>query len=131
MIYLFLFADSSEEASMIVQSDAHRVCQPRLLFYSFAGKWIGSALIVLLAALWFFPSHALAAERRLAPPLAESGVISTFSITPNGKDVIYIADQDVEGVDELYRASVAGGTPVKLNAPLVADGDVQSFLISR
>jgi len=38
---------------------------------------------------------------------------------------IWIAHGDTPGVQELYGSTVAGGTPVKLSAPLVAGGDVQ------
>jgi Tol biopolymer transport system component len=45
--------------------------------------------------------------------------------------VIYAADQATDGVVELYSVPLAGGSPVKLNGPLVSGGDVASALISR
>jgi hypothetical protein len=44
--------------------------------------------------------------------------------------VVYLADQDAYGVNELYNVPIGGGTPVKLNGPLVAWGDVEAFNIS-
>lgn len=51
---------------------------------------------------------------------------SPFAISPDGARVVYIADQDVDEVYELYSVPIGGGTAVKLNGPLVAGGDVGS-----
>ena len=44
---------------------------------------------------------------------------------------MYLADQDTNGVDELYSVAVSGGSPVKLNGILPASGKVFTFAISR
>ena len=43
--------------------------------------------------------------------------IGKFDFSPDGSQVIYVAEQDFAGVAELYRAPVAGGDSHKLSAP--------------
>ena len=50
------------------------------------------------------------------------------AVLPDGR-VVYVASQDTEGVFELYVVSPRGGTPVKLNPPLVATGNVTDGLV--
>jgi Tol biopolymer transport system component len=65
---------------------------------------------------------------KLNSPLVAGGDITPdFAFTPEGTALIYVADQDTDEVFELYRVERATpGTTVKLNAPLVAGGNVQS-----
>jgi Tol biopolymer transport system component len=46
--------------------------------------------------------------------------------SPDGSRVLYVADQDTNGVYELYIVPSEGGTPVKLNGQLVTGGDVEA-----
>ena len=56
---------------------------------------------------------------------------SSFSISPDSSRVVYVADQDTDNILELYSVPITGGTPTKLNGPLVAvGGDVFVFSIS-
>jgi Tol biopolymer transport system component len=52
--------------------------------------------------------------------VASSGIL----ISPDSSRVIYTADQDADNVFEIFSAPIAGGTPVKLSGPMVANGDV-------
>jgi hypothetical protein len=61
---------------------------------------------------------------KLSNPFPPGGGVYHFRTTPNGTHVVYLADQETDGVYELYRVPCAGGEPVKLNGPLVAGGDV-------
>jgi Tol biopolymer transport system component len=85
------------------------------------------------------------APRRLSGPLTAGGEVSdgwstvspAFRISPDGRYAVYRADQEVDEQFELYSVPLAGGAPVKLNAPLPPGGDVGSsqsypsaFLIS-
>ena len=56
----------------------------------------------------------------------------TSSITsPNSQHVIYLADQDTSGVQQLYSVPLGGGVVAKLNGTLVSGGQVEDvFLIS-
>jgi len=65
-------------------------------------------------------------ELQLPYPTGTVGDVLGFD-TARGR-AIWVAHGDTPGVQELYGSTVGGGTPVKLNAPLVAGGDV---LIAR
>jgi len=58
--------------------------------------------------------------------------VSDFLISPDGNTVVYQADQDTDGVFELYSVPITGGTSTKLNGTLQANGDVftNDFIIS-
>ncbi|NOT31253.1 MAG: hypothetical protein HOP15_12470 [Planctomycetes bacterium] len=57
-----------------------------------------------------------------------SGYHPQFALAPDGTRVVYRADQDIDGVFELYSARSDGqGTPVKLNAPLGPGESVPPF----
>ncbi len=53
-----------------------------------------------------------------------------FSISPNSQFVVYLADQDVDGAEELYFGDLSSGTPaaaVKLNPNVVSGGAVHTW----
>ncbi len=63
--------------------------------------------------------------------VANGNVSSAFAFSPDSTHVAYVADQDVDGVLELYGATVASpGLTVKLNGPLTAGGDLCNFTFS-
>jgi Tol biopolymer transport system component len=69
---------------------------------------------------------------KLNGPMVPGGNILTSAISPDNTTVVYRADQDTDGVTELYSVPIAGGTPVKLNQPLISvDSDVNNFTITR
>ena len=65
------------------------------------------------------------------PPSSKGGQVHGFQLTPDGAHVVYQADQETNGVKELYSEPVFGGeVPVKLNDSLSQGRNVRSFLIS-
>ena len=68
---------------------------------------------------------------KLNPVLVSGGdvVFDTFNISQDSKTVVYVADQDTDGVNELYSVPIGGGTSIKLNPTLVSGGDVSSFVL--
>jgi hypothetical protein len=50
-----------------------------------------------------------------------------YAITPDSSRVIYRADQGVNNQIEAYGVAIAGGTPLKLNGPLVPGGGVSAM----
>lgn len=50
--------------------------------------------------------------------------------SPDGSRVIYVSDQSIEGVNELFSVPITGGTPIRLNSDLVLGGDVRFFPIA-
>jgi Tol biopolymer transport system component len=66
---------------------------------------------------------------KLNPLLPTGGDVgSGFVISPDGSRVVYRADQDTDGVYELYSVPIAGpaSAGVKLNPSLPSGGDVQT-----
>lgn len=62
---------------------------------------------------------------KLTPPMADGGTgVSEFSLGKNGNRVVYLADQDIKGVSELYSVPVDGSeASIKLNTPLESSGE--------
>jgi Tol biopolymer transport system component len=75
----------------------------------------------------------LATPIKLNPPLANIGsdVNGQVAISANSQFVIYHADQDILGEDEIYRVPIQGGTAIQLNDPLVATGTVFDFRLNQ
>ncbi len=73
---------------------------------------------------------ALSSHRvRLSGPLVPGGTVLGFQISPDARRVVYHADQETDGVIELFSAPIAGGeSPVKLSGPLAPGGDVGGIL---
>ena len=69
---------------------------------------------------------------RMNSQLVASGNVSSgFAFSPDSTHVAYVADQDVDGVLELYDTTVASpGVTSKLNGPLTAGGDLCNFTFS-
>lgn len=53
-----------------------------------------------------------------------------FALTSDSQRVVYSADQETNGIVELYSNSISGGTPVKLSGTLDPDVDVDRFSIT-
>jgi Tol biopolymer transport system component len=69
---------------------------------------------------------------KLNPTLVAGGrVNSDFVFSADSSFIVYTSEQDVSGLDELFRVDVANpGVSTKLNAPLVSGGDVDFFHLS-
>ncbi|MCG8348804.1 MAG: hypothetical protein MI924_13620 [Chloroflexales bacterium] len=74
------------------------------------------------------PAHAVVIK---LSGMQDFGNVASFAVSADGQRVVYLADQDVKDMVELYSASITGGSPIKLNGPL-PDGakDVDAFQIS-
>jgi Tol biopolymer transport system component len=61
---------------------------------------------------------------KLNGPMALGGDVQpiSLSLSPNGSRVLYVADQETDGLAELFMVPVAGGTPVRVNGPMVTGG---------
>jgi len=73
-----------------------------------------------------------ATRTKLNDTLPVGGDVDSFhyKITPDGSRVVYLADQTVDDVLEMYVVPIGGGVSIKRNDPLATDGDVSSFAIS-
>lgn len=68
-----------------------------------------------------------AGATKLNKPLVLNGdVTGLYALSPDSTRVVYVADQEVDGRDELYSVPITGpaGSGVKLNGALASGGDV-------
>ncbi len=61
---------------------------------------------------------------------AHADIAYGWTISPNSRYVVFIADIEVDGRDDLYSVPLTGTTPIKLDPPLVAGGQVRRFAIT-
>ncbi len=67
---------------------------------------------------------------KLNSPLVDGGSVvglpdpPVFQVSPDGRRVVYLADQEHDDVFELYSVPITGGAATKLNGPLASGGDV-------
>ncbi|NND90576.1 MAG: hypothetical protein HKN42_06900 [Granulosicoccus sp.] len=68
---------------------------------------------------------------KLNPPIVTGGEVrSDFQHAPGSDYIVYVADQETAGVDELYRVNFdSPGVSEKVNAALIDGGDVDLFEI--
>lgn len=92
------------------------------------GATLTAMLATALLAFTLLPQPARADWRSLSGgflPAFSGGV--DFQISPDSRTVAFIVDKDTNDVDELYVTPITGTTPIKLNPPLVMNGDVENF----
>lgn len=66
---------------------------------------------------------------KLNDPLVTGGDIGTQRISPDNSTVVFIADAEIDVVNELYSVPIGGGTVTPLTEPFAADSGVGSFEI--
>jgi Tol biopolymer transport system component len=67
---------------------------------------------------------------KLSGTMPAFGEVRAFKVSPDGRYVVYLADQDTDQVFELYSVSSNGGSPIRLNPLLPHGKEVYGFLIS-
>ena len=82
------------------------------------------AVVALAIGLGLWPRPAYADWRSLTGTLPEYVDGVDYVISPDSRTVAFIADIDTDDLDELYAVPITGTQPIKLNPPLVTDGDV-------
>ena len=71
-----------------------------------------------------------AAVVKLNDPLVTGGNINVQRISPDNSTVVFTADAEIDGVNELYSVPIGGGTVTKLNPALSGSRDVNTFQIT-
>lgn len=80
--------------------------------------------------LYSIPIDGSSPAVRLTPSSVAGRGILQVDASPSGP-LVFVGDQETDGVDELYVVSPAGGTdPVRLAPALPSDRDVKSFLLT-
>jgi len=82
--------------------------------------------------LYSAPIDGSASPVKLNGPLVAGGDVlfynPAFEISADGSRVVYRADQEIDGIDELYGVPIDGSSaPIKLSAPLVAGERLNDF----
>ncbi len=87
-------------------------------------KWV--ARMVVLSGWLALSGDAQGAPTKLNVSLVLNGDVASTSLqfSPDGLAVLYLADQEVDGVFEAFMVSSSGGVPRKVNDALIAGGDV-------
>jgi len=71
---------------------------------------------------------------KLNVPLPVGGDVDfkNFAVSHDSSRVVYVADQDIDEVDEIYSVPITGpaASGIKLNDPLPTGGDVENFKIN-
>lgn len=90
-----------------------------------------SVLASVLGLTLALPAPAQATWRSLTGRLPSHADINYgWQISPDSRYAVFVADIEVDGTDELYSVPITGTTPIKLNAPLVAGGNVDRFAVT-
>ncbi len=100
---------------------AARECDSRANRGKARRAWLWQMILLFLVTNSPLPltlAQAQAPNIKLNGPLVSGGNVEEFQISPDNTHVVYKADQDTDGLFELYSVPLAGGTPVKLNGPL-------------
>jgi len=85
-------------------------------------KSIASLLLIFICVLTSSLNlvHAQANDPyQISGELVPLGDVSTYQISPDGKHVVYIADQEIDELPLLYSVPISGGTPVRLSQPII------------
>lgn len=101
-------------------NDALAVTHPSARQWSVRLALAGGLLLALLA----LPRVARADWHPITPILPDFVQQPSFKISPDSLTVAFVTDMDEDDLFELYTVSITGTTPIKLNPPLVAGGDV-------
>jgi len=76
----------------------------------------GSRVVYRAGGLFSVPVGGGSAVQ-LNPPLVEGGGVGNLRVSADSSTVVYVADQEVDGIEELYSVPIGGGSVTKLNTP--------------
>lgn len=79
-------------------------------------------LTMVLASALSLP--AAAQRTTMSGGLVPSGDVADFQISPNGQYVVFRADKDTDGKDELYSVRLSTGSIVPISGAVVSGGNV-------
>jgi Tol biopolymer transport system component len=89
-----------------------------------------SPFIFLLGFLLSATPLPAAPNVKLSGIMPAFGDVTDFRISPDGRFAVYQADQDTDGVFEIYSVLLGGGSPVRLSSLLVTGRSIDYFVIS-
>ncbi len=86
---------------------------------------LGACAPALALAAGGATAQSLKVNGSLGPNLGDGGNVLVFEVSLDGTRVVYLADQDVIGIEELYSAAIDGSDLVKLNPPFSSGTKLQ------
>ncbi len=109
----FVWSPNSQE--LLFRADKRAVGEFELFWVDMRGNFVAPAI-------------------RLSGPMIAGGGVTqgAYAFSPDAEKVVYQADQNVDGVDELFLVDVffpVPPAPVRLNLPLVPNGDTDDAVI--
>ena len=105
------------------------VFAPDGLNVAYLTEFTDNVTVELFVATADVAQSAIRLSGDLAGTGAGEGVSSNFMFSPNSGSVIYTAEQDTDGIEELYIAPVEGGDTTKLNAQISTGGRVNQNVV--
>jgi len=75
------------------------------------------------------PLDGSAGAAQVSPAPVPGGLVHSFDVSSDSQRVVYRAEQDTDGVPELYASDLGGTDNVKLNAPLLPGRVVESDFV--
>ena len=99
------------------------------------GRWAvywHDAVVPGVVELYSAPADGSGPERRISgvQSYPTRGSAIDFAVSPDSRTVVYLAEEESDGVLELFSVPVGGGPTTKLNSELVSGGNVTHFEIS-
>jgi Tol biopolymer transport system component len=88
------------------------------------------AIVLVMAGMLLTMVVDQATAIKLNGPLVAGGSVLEAQLTPDGNRIVYLADQDTNGVPELYSVDATGGPVTKLSTAPVAGRAVSAFEIT-
>jgi len=105
---------------------------------NFQSRWKGyclaAILLVALLSTAARPMVTAVPARKLSGVMPEFGDVQEFRISLDGQYVVYLADQTIDEVSDLYSVPLSGGVPVRIDSGVVdfaITPDSQTLVYSR
>ncbi|MEJ2349306.1 MAG: hypothetical protein P8Y03_05945, partial [Anaerolineales bacterium] len=83
--------------------------------------FLGLALI--LSFVIVHDTSAALVNRKISGLLPEFGDAGKYELSPDGHYVVFYADRELDGVDDLYSVATTSETPIRLNQPALNSGE--------
>jgi dipeptidyl aminopeptidase/acylaminoacyl peptidase len=87
-------------------------------------------LLIILALAITKTAQAVIMNHKLSGDLVSGGDVHFYQISPDGRQVVFVADARLNNVHELFSVPTTGGQRVQLSTPLMADQNVSQFVVS-
>ena len=124
--------------SFQLKNYSHNHVEDKIMMYTKANNMYRLLRLILLIALALAPTqiaNAAVINKRISGTMPSFGdvdyIFARPQISPDGRYVVYVADQLTDGVNELFSVPVTGmAPPTRISGPLPIGSQVDQFSIS-